>query len=178
MNIMRPVIPLIFALFVSAPQAQVCLDTVEAVAPDGRYTDHSDGTVTDKITGLMWRQCGEGQSGTDCSGGSATTHTWRGALQIPASVNTQGGFAGYSDWRLPNIKELASLVEERCYSPAINLTLFPNTLSSYYWSASPYANYSAYAWSVYFNYGNDYYTQSVPTTYMSGWCVRDSDLGA
>ena len=153
---MRPVIPLIFAFFMNSPQAQTCLDTIEAVAPDGRYTDHNDGTVTDKITGLMWRQCSEGRSSTDCSGGSATSHTWQGALQIPANINTQGGFAGYSDWRLPNLKELASLVEERCYSPAINVTLFPNTPSSSYWSASPYASSSAYAWYVHFYYGSDY----------------------
>ena len=163
---MRPVIPLILALFVSAPQAQTCLDTIEAVALDGRYTDHDDGTVTDKVTGLMWKQCSEGQSGADCSGGSATASTWQGALQQPANINTQGGFAGHSDWRLPNIKELASLAEERCYSPAINGTLFPNTVSSYYWSASPYANNSASAWYVNFGYGDGYYGNRASGKYV------------
>ena len=155
MNGMKLIIPLVFAFYVSAPQAQTCLDTIEAAAPDGRYTDHGDGTVTDKITKLMWKQCSEGQSGTDCSGGTATIKTWQVALQAPANINTQGGFAGYSDWRLPNIKELKSLVERRCFLPAINATHFPNTKSSNYWSSSPRANYSASAWYVYFPYGYD-----------------------
>ena len=154
MNGMKLIIPLVFAFYVSAPQAQTCLDTIEAAAPDGRYTDHGDGTVTDKITKLMWKQCSEGQSGTDCSGGTATTKTWQVALQVPANINTQGGFAGYSDWRLPNIKELKSLVELRCFLPAINATHFPNTKSSGYWSSSPNGDHSSYAWRVVFISGD------------------------
>ena len=166
MNGMKLIIPLVFAFFVSTPQAQTCLDTIEAAAPDGRYTDHGDGTVTDKITKLMWKQCSEGQSGTDCSGGTATTKTWQVALQVPANINTQGGFAGYSDWRLPNIKELKSLVERRCFLPAINATHFPNTKSSLYWSSSPHANFSSYAWSVYFNYGYDNNSNRLNNSYV------------
>lgn len=129
--------------------AQTCNDFIPATAPDSRYIAPGDGTVTDSQTGLMWKQCSEGQSGADCGAGSPTGHTWREALQQAAASS----FAGYSDWRLPNIKELSSLVEMRCYRPAININYFPNTASADYWSSSPFAGYSGNAWSVYFSYG-------------------------
>jgi hypothetical protein len=114
--------------------AQECNYTIAATAPDSRYTDHGDGTVTDNSTGLMWRQCSEGRSGPRCLSGPVQLFTWQAALQ-QAEAST---FAGYSDWRLPNVKELASLMELRCVGPAINLTLFPATPPhGRYWSSTP-----------------------------------------
>ena len=135
--------------------AQTCESAIMATAPDGRYTNKGNGTVTDSVTGLMWKQCSEGQSGSDCGSGNVSPHTWQGALQIPEALNASGGFAGYSDWRLPNNKELASLAEEQCYGPAINLALFPNTQSAPYWSALPNAKFSWSAWGVDFYDGDD-----------------------
>jgi hypothetical protein len=129
--------------------AQTCNDFIPATAPDSRYTAPGDGTVTDSQTGLMWKQCSEGQSGADCGDGWVTGHTWREALQQAEASS----FAGYSDWRLPNIKELSSLVERRCNSPAISIDYFPNTASLYYWSSSPGAYRSSHAWYVNFCYG-------------------------
>ncbi len=58
------------------------------------------------------------------------------------------------DWRLPNFKELNSIVERACYDPAINIAYFPNTPGSYFWSASPYAIIRlTNAWVVNFNSG-------------------------
>lgn len=108
--------------------------------------------MTDQATGLQWQRCAEGQSwsGGTCTG-TATGHTWQVALQLAEAAS----YAGQSDWRLPNIKELASIVEQACYSPAIDLAVFPGTPSSYFWSSSPFANNTAYAWIVYFAYGYD-----------------------
>ncbi len=147
------------ALITIAPSlAQTCNSTITTTAPDSRYQDHGDGTVTDLQTGLMWQQCSLGQSGVGCETGSAIGFTWDSALQAVENHNSNGGFAGYIDWRLPNRKELESLIEVGCYSPAINTSIFPNTLSRYYWSSSPYAGSSSRAWGVYFSYGgsNDY----------------------
>lgn len=163
------IISIVFLLFPLFVSAQSCMSSIQAVAPDSRYQNHGDGTVTDLSTSLMWQQCSEGKSGSDCNAGSATTHTWQGALQIPQTLNSSGGFAGYNDWRLPNIRELASLVEEQCYTPTINAVIFPGTISSYYWSASPDAFNSSYAWRVYFYNGsyngysrsNSYYVRLV-----------------
>ncbi|AUJ71234.1 Lcl domain-containing protein [Pseudoalteromonas sp. NC201] len=68
-------------------------------------------------------------------------------------VNTQG-LCGVSDWRLPNREELRSIIDYSTTHPAIDTNYFPQTLSGWYWSSSPYANGNSYAWSVYFYYGN------------------------
>ncbi len=131
-------------------QAVTCVGNIPAGNPDVIYTDHGNGTVTDSRTGLMWKKCSEGQTGHDCSGNSVTTFTWAEAL-VHAEAHT---FAGHDDWRLPNIRELDSLVEECRFTPAINDAHFPNTPSSYFWSGSPYANFSSYTRVVYFFNGN------------------------
>jgi len=136
----------------------VCAQTVktnfENITPDSRYTVHNDGTVTDNDTGLMWIQCSEGQiwesngGAEDCTG-TATTYTWDAAMTLANDKS----FAGYSDWRLPNIKELASLVAGDRSGPAINSKIFPETPWSYFWSGSPKAYNSGSSWIVEFHYG-------------------------
>lgn len=151
---------LILFLFLLIPfrsaQAQTCNANMVASTPDSQLTDNGDGTITDTATGLMWKKCMEGVTGNLCDTGAAADFTWQTALQQPGVINSGGGFAGNTDWRLPNIKELSSIVEEKCFDPAINLTKFPNTPSSVVWSGSPDANYSGSAWFVYFNAGDSY----------------------
>jgi hypothetical protein len=108
---------------------------------DSRYIDHNNGTVTDKVTKLMWAKCSLGQNSTSttCSG-SATNHNWKDALE-QANNST---LAGYSDWRLPNVKELISLVARNRFEPTINLSVFPNTVSNRFWSSSPIDNSNAF----------------------------------
>jgi hypothetical protein len=119
------------------------------VAPD--FTDNGDGTVTHKTTGLTWKRCAEGMtwSGSTCTG-TATTSDWAAATVLTST------FAGKSDWRLPNIRELSTIIEVGAYDPAINTTIFPNTSASNFWSASSSAGSSGFAWDVYFNGGNNY----------------------
>jgi hypothetical protein len=140
--------------FNSSLVAQTCRTESEipSSTPTAYFTDHGDGTVTHAATGLMWMKCPLGQEGADCSTGSASTFSWKSALDTAAA----SGFAGHSDWRLPDVNELRSIVEERCYQPAINTAVFPVTPSSYFWSSSPHASNSNYAWLVYFGYGNSY----------------------
>ena len=59
-------------------------------------------------------------------------------------------------WRLPNIDELSSIVELRCSNPSINLQLFHNISSDWFWSGSPLAEGSSYAWYVSFSHGHAY----------------------
>jgi hypothetical protein len=111
----------------------------------GRFTANG-AEVTDSRTGLIWARCSAGQSlsGTACTG-TANTYTHEQALSYAASQ---------SGWRLPNVKELASLADKGCQNPAIDSTAFPNTVSSGYWTSSPYVGYSSVAWNVYFFNGD------------------------
>lgn len=128
---------------------------ITATTPSADFSDNGDGTVTHHTTGLIWQRCSLGQSwnGTDCTG-EASSYTWEQALAT-AAQHTLGGF---SDWRLPNKNELASIVEYRCWEPAINNQAFPNTRSAWYWSSSSYADYGGGAWYVYFLYGGVNYS--------------------
>jgi len=103
------------------------------------FIDNQDGSVTDLRTSLTWAKCSIGQtytlSSNSCSGSGAVSYaTWGEALAAAEvySIN------GITDWRLPNIKELGSLVDRSCAEPSINLTLFPNTVSSVYYSSTPF----------------------------------------
>lgn len=130
--------------------AATCRNDITASTPDQDFTLYNDGTVTHNSTGLMWIRCSLGQTwdGSTCIG-AASTFIWHNALVAAQSHS----FAGHSDWRLPNKNELASLVEQRCVSPAINSTIFPGTPGSWFWSSSPYANNSHDAWLVHFSDG-------------------------
>ena len=114
-------------------------------------TTATDGTVIHTKTGLMWKRCAEGQTwdGATCTG-TASALNWQAALAAAAATST---FAGYSDWRLPSIKELQSIVESCGYGPAINTTIFPATPASDFWSASSYGPIPALAWYVRFGDG-------------------------
>lgn len=126
-----------------AVSAQNCYThSIPATTPTERFVDNKDGTVTDLVTGLMWKKCPEkmawGKTGCSEIEIPATYGTWSLALSSANNVNTSGGYAGYSDWRVPNVKELSSLIERQCISPSINLTVFPNTPASGFWTNSPY----------------------------------------
>lgn len=146
----------VFTLWPLMTLAQTCQTAnIAATTPSNRFTMNKDGTVSDTKTGLIWKKCSEGQSGANCDSGNATTYSWQGALQQAQSVNNVG-FAGYKNWRLPNIKELNSIIEEMCDSPSINLEVFPNTQISRYWTSSAYSNSVNNAWRVNFSYGSSY----------------------
>lgn len=104
-------------------------DSSERYVADG-------GEVSDPLTGLVWRRCSEGQSwtaGTSCSG-AVTRLDWKAALAHAQAETARTGVL----WRLPNAKELSSLVDRTRKRPSIDSTLFPNTPSSRYWSSTPY----------------------------------------
>lgn len=148
---------LLAALIAAAPLGQAACNgaSINADAPDARYAVATD-TVTDLATGLVWKRCAEGLSGAACATGTAITGTWAEALARVAAVNAAPATlgAGSADWRLPNRTELASLVERKCVSPAINASVFPGTPAQSFWSSSPYALIANLAWLVDFSAGD------------------------
>lgn len=107
-------------------QAVTCLDNLPASNPDSSYTVDASGTVTDTRTGLTWDQCNYGLSGSSCATGSATTYTWAQALNLAVTANA-ANYKNHRDWRVPNIGEMTSLLEECRVNPAVNDSIFPNT---------------------------------------------------
>jgi hypothetical protein len=115
---------------------QTCNPNIVKTKPDSQYELlNNDTEVKDKKTGLIWQRCALGMSwnGTTCNG-TVTTYNWENALAQAASVANSTGVA----WRLPNIKELKSLVETACYDQSINEFIFPNALDVWSSTTSPY----------------------------------------
>jgi len=100
--------------------------------------------TVDNRTGLMWVT-----NMVDAGMPSTSTLTWEGAITFCEGLN----YAGFSDWRLSNIKELVSIVDYSRQSPSINTAYFLNMQSNYYWSSTTYVPTTTLAWYVYFNFG-------------------------
>ncbi|MDF2177444.1 DUF1566 domain-containing protein [Aliiglaciecola sp. CAU 1673] len=134
--------------------AQTCLTTVTATTQSDVFVDNEDGTVTDTSTGLTWMRCSVGQSWdgeNELCVGEASQLNWQQALQSAYGLE----FAGLKGWRVPNVKELTSLVERQCVHPAINEEIFPNTPSDDFWSATPSMLDTQRAWTVAFYNGSN-----------------------
>ncbi|MBI5141644.1 MAG: DUF1566 domain-containing protein [Nitrospirae bacterium] len=121
-----------------------------------RYIDHGDGTVTDKQTKLMWQQRDDGKE-----------RNWEDAK----SYCNKLVLAGRSDWRLPEIDELKSLIKEGV-TLTIDSEYFPDTKSSSYWSSTSYTQlfFSLAAWYVDFGNGNVHYYGKLFNDYVRCVC--------
>lgn len=154
--------------------------------PDPRFTDNGDGTITDNMTGLLWLEKNSCLSGVN----------WTSALdQVDNLASgqcslTDGSQAG--DWRVPNIRELLSLVDYSRKGPALPPE-WGNYFSSgnaWFWSSTTWANYPSSVWILdsYFGRGtsnnksldcyDDSYDPTRPETLscwgpMKVWAVRD-----
>ena len=118
--------------------AQQCkLESIPSSNKEGQYLDNNDGTVTDIVNGLVWAKCTLGQTVSttgDCEGSPSNEYsTWQLALNAAENNADING----EQFRLPNLKELSSLVERSCIAPAIDLKVFPSTPSAVYWTNTP-----------------------------------------
>jgi formylglycine-generating enzyme required for sulfatase activity len=131
-------------------------------APDTRFIDNGDGTVTDTCTGLMWLK-DTGDIDGDGSIGDQDRLDWQGALKYCQRLV----FAGYSDWRLPNVKELLSLVDYGRFDPAIDPVF--GAESWWYWSSTTYIIELQKAWAVHFIHGD---ADDIDKTYQLRFNIR------
>ncbi|MBU4237246.1 MAG: DUF1566 domain-containing protein [Proteobacteria bacterium] len=128
--------------------------------------------VSDKVTGLIWEVkeamdnvvnyanphdadntytwC---DTNPDSNGGHQGTCGSNDTEDFIAALNSNPGFGGHTDWRLPTIKELKTLVDRSSSDPAINTIYFPNTVARWYWSSTTRVTYTDYARQVFFTFG-------------------------
>ena len=120
-------------------------------------------TVTDTVTSLVWDQCAYGLTETDptCASGTALLADWPTALKAATTANA-ANYKGFNDWRLPNVKELESIVKIDTFLPAIDSVAFPNTLlggefgPSSFWSSTSVATDPRGAYAIEFSNGYVY----------------------
>ncbi|HEO98082.1 MAG TPA: DUF1566 domain-containing protein [Epsilonproteobacteria bacterium] len=120
------------------------------------FTRNGD-IVTDNTTRLQWQ---------DDTNASAITKNWQEAIEYCEALS----LGGYSDWRLPNLNELKSIVDRSKYDPAIKEG-FVNTSSGNYWSSTTGEYDRGYAWIVNFRNGRVNDNGKGSSSYVR--CVRD-----
>lgn len=96
------------------------------------FVDNGNGTVTDRVTGLLWEQAAD-----------ETERTWQEAAAYCASM----GQGGNGAWRLPTAKELASITDYSLYGPSLN-GIFSGDSTGYHWTSVDSADNADYAWVV------------------------------
>jgi hypothetical protein len=128
------------------------------------YSDNGDGTIQDNVTGLTWEKLSSDDSIHDWN----QTYTWNDAFRKITVLNSTC-FATHCDWRLPNRRELESLIDAGDFSPAINpafntactppapgcdVTACSCTQLDYYWSSTTDESNPINAWAVDANIGS------------------------
>ena len=125
------------------------------------YTDNGDGTISGNVTGLMWEKLSQDGSIHDVN----NTYTWSEAFSVKVAQLKTACFAGHCDWRLPNRREMESLVDLGRVAPAVDplfntdctqgcaLPTCSCTQLGYYWSSTTYQDLPAFAWAVDGNVG-------------------------
>jgi hypothetical protein len=111
--------------------------------PNPRFTDNGDGTVTDILTGLIWLK----------DANKFGKRSWTDALSDCNTLADDGvdltDGSSARDWRLPNVKELSSLIGFGNRRPALpSGHPFTNVQRDYYWSSTTHADHSHRAWYV------------------------------
>ena len=145
------------AVLASAPA--VAQGPQPAASSGARWSDNGNDTISDSQTGLMWEKkttaVGSGENLRDPRDVD-NTYTWEYATgdwidkmngRLIANVN-DGGFAGYSDWRVPTLAELQTIVENN--APGKINAIFGANAPAPYWSASRRELGPAIAWYVLF----------------------------
>lgn len=138
-----------------------------------RFTDNGDGTVLDNLTGLIWLQ--------DHS--CLAKNTWAGAFKVTLTLEhgdcgLDDGSANY-DWRLPNVREMQSLIDYGEKDPALPIghPFPPPSAPPLYWtSTSSLQNASVLAWTVNLFLGQVYWADKGDTNYV--WPVRGEGITA
>ena len=112
-------------------------DVTSGASTPEDFTINIDGTVNDNVTGLMWQQ--------DVPLNQFNSFTWSDAMTFCPNF----GLAGHTDWRLPTVIELTTLVNYNGGDQALGAWADPGATAL--WTSTPLAGTSASAWAIDFN---------------------------
>jgi len=133
---------------------------VSAGAPNlESYTDNGDGTVADNVTGLVWQKAV-----------ASSTYGQAAAILYCSDLN----LANHSDWRLPSVIELVSIIDSGSFSPSIDEAYFPSTPSSSFWSSTPSSLMPGNGFDIPFDAGN--VSSDDVSNPFSARCVRSAAI--
>lgn len=156
---LAPLVALLLLAAAAPARGQACTNpAIAPTTPTSDFTVSASGTAHHQPTDLVWMRCAVGQTwtGTTCTGIARNITQWQQALQVAADINSgvddadndgAPGFAGEQDWRLPSIRELASIHEACRTTPAHNTVVFPNAPgASNHWTSTTVDGSPATAW--------------------------------
>lgn len=125
----------------------ICVGGIPDTTTPEDFEERENGEIKHLPTNLIYMRCALGQTfdNGECIG-IAAQYTWQQALQLSVGYE----FNGSTNWRLPNIKELAMIVERACVRPSINEISFPATPPDDFWTSTPSMQDPLRAWSVAF----------------------------
>ena len=137
-----------------AAAKQACVGAQSSLSTQ-RFQDNGDGTVTDLDSKLVWMRCAGGQKWRDqrCAG-SAAVYVWSEA-QGHALRISRDGTAFYNDWRVPSLRELATITDRGCKNPRTNLAVFPDTPAAPFWSSTLRAGNAEGERAMALSFGNE-----------------------
>ncbi len=136
-----------------------------AAWPQPRFI-HNDTTVHDRLTGLIWSR--------DVNPDTFPC-TWLEALEAIRELNRES-YCGFQDWRLPNRRELRSLMDYQTKKPSLPVDHpFINVFIHWYWTSTTAALHHAYAWCVHLEGARMFYGKKNQEALF--WPVRASGNG-
>lgn len=144
--------------------------SVSATAPENRFKNNGNGTITDTQTGLIWQQ----------DGSLSGKINWKDARLFSSSLR----LAGFSDWRLPTIEEMKTLISGHLYNDItrgaerpyamLNRVGFKNVQDDWYWSASNFDINDGNSWLMHLYFGYLYVFNKIYTYHCYVLSVRSS----
>jgi hypothetical protein len=133
----------------------------------------TDYITTDNNTGLVWKTCNEGKSGSTCATGSISSINWATANTNCSSLNSGSGYGNRTDWRLPTAEEYGTILSFVGTNPATFSTYFPASSGGGNWSSTTDAANSSNAWYISFTDGT--YGSTTKTNNNDVRCVAGTN---
>lgn len=156
----------------SLTHATECLEGIERSNPDSRFDVVDTQFALDKATNLMWTRCKIGSEVNQYDNCEELTLDKMNLMDATRFANNSE-LGGFSNWRLPNIKELQSLVDTTCEDEYVNETIFSNLAVTSVWSSTTYPRRESFAMTMYLPLGSA--GQVLKTHELYFYLVRNTD---